>query len=90
MALLDAIVSGEALKFSYPSVLLSTVLAIGVWMLIETIYRRYFHPLSKIPGPFIPAVTRLYLWYQSIVKEGQSYKMIEQLHKTYGILASSV
>lgn len=55
-----------------------------VWLVNIFIYRRYFHPLAKIPGPFLPAVTRLYLWYYSVVVEGQFYRKIEQWHKTYG------
>jgi hypothetical protein len=47
-------------------------------------YRRYFHPLHQIPGPFLPAVTRLYLWYHNIIKDGSYYKKIDEMHLKYG------
>jgi len=47
-------------------------------------YRRYFHPLSKIPGPFLPAVSRLYLWYWNVIGDGSYYKKIEEMHAKYG------
>lgn len=48
-------------------------------------YRLFFHPLAKIPGPFLPATTRLYLWYHNAVKEGLYYKKIDDMHDKYGI-----
>lgn len=44
------------------------------------VYRRFFHPLAKIPGPFLPAVTKL---YQSFYN-GRYYLQIEKLHEKYG------
>lgn len=44
------------------------------------IYRRYFHPLAKIPGPFLPAVTKLYQSYFNC----RYYLEIERLHQKYG------
>ncbi|OCK89514.1 benzoate 4-monooxygenase cytochrome P450 [Cenococcum geophilum 1.58] len=44
------------------------------------IYRRCFHPLAKIPGPFLPSVTTFYQTYYS----GQYYKEIGRLHEQYG------
>jgi cytochrome P450 len=43
-------------------------------------YRRFFHPLAKIPGPFLPAVTKL---YQSCYN-CRYYLEIERLHAQYG------
>ncbi len=45
-----------------------------------TIYRRFFHPLAKVPGPFLPAVTKLYQTYYN----GRYYLQIEKLHQKYG------
>ena len=51
-----------------------------VYLVSVVIYRRYFHPLAKIPGPFLPAVTTLYgLYYFE-----RYYRKIDELHKTYG------
>lgn len=47
-------------------------------------YRRFFHPLHAVPGPLLPAVTRLYLWYHNIFKDGTYYKKIDEMHAKYG------
>jgi cytochrome P450 len=44
------------------------------------IYRRFFHPLANIPGPFLPAVTKLYQTYHN----RRYYLEIERLHNKYG------
>jgi hypothetical protein len=44
------------------------------------VYRRFFHPLAKIPGPLLPAVTTLYQSYYN----GSYFLEIERLHKKYG------
>lgn len=60
-------------------------LEVGIISLLSIVlYRRFFHPLAKVPGPFLPAVTRLYAWYYNVPKEGKFYKEIERLHNIYG------
>jgi hypothetical protein len=59
--------------------------AVLVWIASLLCYRRFFHPLATIPGPFLPAVTRLYIWYYNVVRDGRFYKKIEELHAKYGI-----
>jgi hypothetical protein len=54
------------------------------WIVSNVVYRRFFHPLAKIPGPFFPAVTRLYIWYWNVIKDGHFYRKIEELHARYG------
>lgn len=44
------------------------------------VYRRFFHPLAKVPGPFLPAVTKLYQSYYN----RRYYLQIEKLHARYG------
>ena len=58
--------------------ILAVVLVVYVSSL--AIYRRFFHPLAKIPGPFLPAVTKLYQSYYN----GRYYLQIERLHQKYG------
>ncbi|KAH8887271.1 cytochrome P450 [Thozetella sp. PMI_491] len=48
------------------------------------VYRRFFHPLARIPGPFIPAVTRMYIWYWNVPQDGHFYRKIDELHARYG------
>jgi hypothetical protein len=51
-----------------------------LWVSLLAIYRRYFHPLAEIPGPTIPALSRLYLWWYNT----QSPTFIEECHAIYG------
>lgn len=58
--------------------------ALVVWAVSTVVYRRLFHPLAQIPGPFLPAVTRLYIWYWNVLQDGHFYRKIEELHARYG------
>ncbi|KAK1957401.1 cytochrome P450 [Colletotrichum sublineola] len=42
----------------------------------------FFHPLRKVPGPWIATVSPLWLWYHSYV--GDETTSIERLHSVYG------
>ena len=55
--------------------------AFFIYVTTVCIYRRFFHPLAKIPGPFLPAVTML---YQSFYN-GRYYLEIERMHEKYGM-----
>jgi cytochrome P450 len=59
-----------------------SLLAFVVFVQVATtcIYRRFFHPLANIPGPFLPAVTKLYQTYHN----RRYYLEIERLHSKYG------
>ncbi|PGH16663.1 hypothetical protein AJ79_01535 [Helicocarpus griseus UAMH5409] len=46
------------------------------------IYRLFFHPLARIPGPKIAAVTTL--WYALHVRSGRARELTKWLHETYG------
>jgi cytochrome P450 len=48
----------------------------------QIIYYRYFHPLSKFPGPFWASVTRLWIAYHNL--KGDEYQVVYELHKKYG------
>jgi hypothetical protein len=66
---------------SFSSALAAGALALlGVYTLALVVYRRFLHPLAKIPGPFLPAVSTL---YQSAYNR-KYYLQIEQMHKKYG------
>ena len=53
-----------ALAIQYKVQLLATLI-LG-YIVAPCIYRRFLQPLAKIPGPFLPAVTKL---YPSIVQD---------------------
>jgi hypothetical protein len=69
-----------ALAIQYKVQLLAT-LTLG-YIAALCIYRRFFHPLAQIPGPFLPAVTKL---YQSAYN-GRYYVQVARLHEKYGLL----
>ena len=48
------------------------------------IYRLYFSPLSKFPGPKLAAATYLYEGYYDVVKRGKYTFKIRDLHAEYG------
>lgn len=70
--------------FSFVDVSLYFVVLGFFYLCALALYRRYFHPLSGIPGPFLFSATRLCLWYHNVVREGQVYLEIEKLHRIYG------
>lgn len=53
------------------------------WKLLhQVIYYRFFHPLSKFPGPFWGSITRLWITYHN-VKEDEC-QTFRELHRKYG------
>ncbi|KIK70272.1 hypothetical protein GYMLUDRAFT_150862 [Collybiopsis luxurians FD-317 M1] len=48
------------------------------------LYRVFFHPLHKYPGPILAALTDWYEGYYNIVKSGGMVAEIGRLHKLYG------
>jgi hypothetical protein len=58
--------------------------ALVTYFIAKSIYRLYFHPLSKIPGPKLAAITGAYEFYFNVVKRGMFIWEMERLHKIYG------
>ena len=48
------------------------------------IYRLYFSPIAKFPGPKLAAVTYLYEIYYDVVRRGKYTWKIRDLHAKYG------
>jgi hypothetical protein len=48
------------------------------------VYRLFFHPLAKIPGPRIAAATWVYEIYFDFYLGGQFFSEIGRLHEIYG------
>jgi cytochrome P450 len=51
-------------------------------LLIRSVYRIYFHPLSHIPGPILPKLTSIFLHYHAYI--GDEASTIHKLHQRYG------
>lgn len=66
------------------SLLLPCLGAIVVYFVLRSIYRLYFHPLSKIPGPKFTAISHIYEFYYDVVKGGMFIFQIEKMHEKYG------
>ncbi|ODM14270.1 hypothetical protein SI65_10325 [Aspergillus cristatus] len=59
-------------------------LGLLAYIFLRSIYRLYFHPLRKIPGPKLAAITYGYEFYYNVIKRGMYIWEIERLHKVYG------
>jgi cytochrome P450 len=69
-----------ALEFILDNKFSLLAFAIVVQIATTCIYRRFFHPLANVPGPFLPAVTKLYQTYHN----RRYYVEIERMHNKYG------
>jgi hypothetical protein len=58
--------------------------ALGLWFVVTAIYRLFFHPLAKFPGPRLAAITTFYEGYFDVVLKGKYTFRFEKLHKKYG------
>jgi cytochrome P450 len=55
-----------------------------LYRLCLIVYRLFFHPLSKIPGPKLTAATGLVEGYYNVVLPGMYFRAIQQMHDQYG------
>lgn len=65
-----------------PLVFKTLLLAWAIYLIASCIYSRYFHPLSRFPGPFTASITNFWKLYICITKKAHS-KGIEY-HAKYG------
>lgn len=70
-------------------VLVASAIAV-LYVLGLALYRLYFHPLAKFPGPKLAAATSWYEAYYEIVCNGQYFRKISELHEIYGTSASDI
>lgn len=59
----------------------SLALAYGLGLLV---FRLLFHPLARVPGPKIAAITGWYEFYWDCPKSGQYVFRIRDMHRRYG------
>ncbi len=69
---------------SWTRILAYGAAVLPLWVTGTVIYRRYLHPLAKIPGPFLASITRLYSFYFNVNKGGVFYLEVQKLHEIYG------
>ena len=55
------------------------------YLLGLVIYRLYFHPLAKFPGPKYAAISCWHEFYYEVVKKGKFTFKVQELHKQYGL-----
>lgn len=68
--------------------LLLSVAVAGI--LVGVVYRLFFHPLARFPGPKLAAVTTWYEGYYDVVHQGRYIWQVEKMHKKYGKLSASL
>ena len=66
----------------YPILLLLG--AFCAYLVTLIVYRLYFSPIAKFPGPKLAAVSRWYEFYYEVVLRGQFTFHVLELHKKYG------
>lgn len=62
----------------------TSALIVLVYITTHIIYRLYFHPLSKFPGPTLAAISYLPEIYYDVLKGGMYIWEIERMHDKYG------
>ena len=67
---------------------LGLVCLLAVYVVVLIIYRLYFSPLAKFPGPKVAAATLWYEFYYDVVKRGRYTWKIAELHAQYCVPSS--
>ena len=55
------------------------------YLIIGSIYRLYFHPLARVPGPKLAALTLWYEFYHDFIRKGKYLWVIGDMHAKYGM-----
>ena len=76
----------ETFSLRERSVVLAIAFLIGfvLYLVALVIYRLYFSPIAKFPGPKLAAATYLFEGYYDVVKRGKYTFKIRDLHAEYG------
>ncbi|GME42310.1 cytochrome p450 [Neofusicoccum parvum] len=59
-------------------------LLLTLWVVGLGIYRLYFHPIAKFPGPKLAGLTYWYETYHDFYRRGEYTRTISKLHDRYG------
>lgn len=68
----------------------AAALLLLLYLVGGAIYRLFFHPLAKFPGPKLAALTVLYEAYYDVVKKGQFTWELGRMHEKYDSNASFI
>ena len=68
--------------------LLALVALVSSRLVYAAVGRLILHPLAKIPGPKLAAITHLYEFYHDAIRPGKFTFLIDDLHPTYGELSA--
>ena len=67
------------------TLILGAVLAAVAYVLVLAVYRLFFSPIAKFPGPWLAAATGWYEFYYDIIAGGRYPWKIAELHEQYGM-----
>ncbi len=62
-----------------------TITLVSLWIISRVVYRLFFHPLAKFPGPKLAASTVFFEFYYDGIRGGQYTFEIAKMHKKYGM-----
>lgn len=65
------------------AVLRSLISLILVYAFTLVVNRLFFHPLRKVPGPRLGALSKWYGFYHNVIRDGQYSLSFASLHKKY-------
>jgi hypothetical protein len=64
--------------------------AYTAYILGLVLYRLYFSPLAKFPGPKLAACTAWYEFYYDAIRHGKYTFEIARMHKQYGVIFTTL
>lgn len=71
-------------SWAYAACISSSLLFL-IYLASLVIYRLYWSPLAKIPGPKLAAATFWYEFYYDVIRRGRYTWKIGELHEEYGM-----
>jgi hypothetical protein len=69
---------------SLPRIPLVFSLSIAIYVIGWIVYCRFFHPLARVPGPFLASITEFYRFYYNFIKSGRYYMKFDEFVEKYG------
>ena len=61
---------------------------LGLYLVSVAVYRLYFSPLAKFPGPKLAALTYGVELYHDVLRRGRYMFEIAKMHEKYGIFTA--